>query len=89
MMAVQNTDSTGPNLNPDQLLAAAVLDLISPQGRGLGPTPRRIAEAARGAGRPTLTVSARLFLKLLDALEVAHPGTYAEYLRLANTAKEL
>lgn len=87
MMAVQETDKTGPTFTPDQLVAAAVVGLVSPHGRGLGPTPKRVAEARRGAGRPTITVSARLFIEALDVLEAAHPGLYENYLTATKAAE--
>ena len=87
MMAVQETDKTGPTFTPDQLVAAAVVGLVSPTGRGFGPTPKRITEARHGAGRPTITVSARLFVELLDVLEAAHPGLYENYLTIDKAAE--
>lgn len=60
---------TNPNLTPEQILAARVIDV------GLAVAPARIRRAR--VGNPdsgSVGIPWRRFLELLDALEAVYPG---------------
>lgn len=75
----QHPGSQAAGLDDTQLLAAAILRLVVKSGPGIGPSPHKIARAARGQER-ALTVSAPGFCQVLLALEKVYPGLYKTYL---------